>query len=93
MATPHTDCPIVEPHLPHGMATWGHPGQYCPGADPQLLLALPWRTGMHVGRTLYAVLGSEPSKDDPLIGVMDTRELAALVVLHHNTSLGHHTGP
>lgn len=39
-----------------------------------------WRTGRKVGRTIYAQLGTEPSDDDPLIGVMDTPELAAAVV-------------
>lgn len=43
-----------------------------------------WRTGRKVGRTLYAQLGPEPSDDDPLIGVMDTTELAAEAVAAHN---------
>lgn len=36
-----------------------------------------WRTGRHVGRTVYAQAGPEPSDADLLIGVMDTPELAA----------------
>lgn len=41
---------------------------------------LPWRTGRRVGRTIYEQRGPEPSDADPLIGVMDTPELAARVV-------------
>jgi len=44
---------------------------------------LPWRVGSQVGRTIYARKGSV----DRLIGVMDTPELAALVVQHHNAAL------
>lgn len=39
-----------------------------------------WRVGRSVGRTVYVQLGSEPSKDDVLIGLMDTAPLAKLVV-------------
>jgi len=39
-----------------------------------------WRVGRSVGRTIYRQVSDEPSKEDELIGVMDTRELAALVV-------------
>lgn len=38
------------------------------------------RTGRKVGRTLYLQLGPEPSDSDPLIGLMDTRTLAAALV-------------
>ncbi len=38
------------------------------------------RTGRTVGRTLYRQVGANPSDDDQLIGVMDTPELAAMVV-------------
>lgn len=48
------------------------------------LITLPWRTGRRVGRTLYAQLGPEASDADPLIGLMDTPELAAEVVEAHN---------
>ena len=47
-------------------------------------LSLPWRTGSHVGRTVYAQAGDEATKTDTLIGVMDTRELAAEVCAAHN---------
>jgi hypothetical protein len=43
-----------------------------------------WRTGRKVGRTIYEQTGPEPSDDDPLIGVMDTRQLAAAAVDAHN---------
>jgi hypothetical protein len=39
-----------------------------------------WRTGRKVGRTLYVQLGEAPADRDPLIGVMDTPELAAMAV-------------
>lgn len=38
------------------------------------------RVGRRVGRTIYQQLGSGPSDNDTLIGVMDTRELAQIVV-------------
>jgi hypothetical protein len=44
----------------------------------------PWRTGRHVGRTIYVQLTAAPSDDDPLIGVMDTPELAQAAVDGHN---------
>jgi hypothetical protein len=40
---------------------------------------MKFRVGRKVGRTLYLQLSDEPSDEDPLIGVMDTRALAALV--------------
>lgn len=46
-----------------------------------------WRTGRKVGRTIYAQMGPEPSDDDPLIGVMDTPDLAHLVVRAVNDTL------
>lgn len=39
-----------------------------------------WRTGRRVGRTIYRQHGPVPGDNDLLIGVMDTPELAALVV-------------
>jgi hypothetical protein len=44
----------------------------------------PWRTGRKVGRTIYAQFGPEPTDDDLLVGVMDTRELAQEAVESHN---------
>lgn len=46
-----------------------------------------WRVGQSLGRTVYAQIGSEPSKTDVLLGMMDTRELAELVVTEHNQGL------
>lgn len=43
-----------------------------------------WRTGRKVRRTIYAQIGSEPSDDDVLIGVMDTPALAENAVASHN---------
>jgi hypothetical protein len=42
------------------------------------------RTGRRVGRTIYVQLGDTPSDNDQLVGVMDTPELAALVVTSTN---------
>ena len=48
---------------------------------------LPWRVGRKVGRTVYAQVGDGPNDDDCLIGVFDTRELAAEAVRAHNASI------
>jgi hypothetical protein len=45
-----------------------------------------WRQGRSVGRTIYVMVGDEPSKDDLLIGVMDSPGLAAVVVDAVNTA-------
>lgn len=42
---------------------------------------MPWRVGRKVGRTIYT---DEGDGDGVLIGVMDTRELAAAAVEAHN---------
>lgn len=39
-----------------------------------------YRTGRSVGRTIYMQCGPEPSDADRLIGMMDSRELAAFAV-------------
>lgn len=46
-----------------------------------------WRVGRKVGRTIYVQLGEEPSDRDPLIGMMDTPEIAALAVRGVNALL------
>lgn len=49
-----------------------------------------WRTDLQLGRSIYAVLSNDiakPSALDPLIGVMDTSELAETVVDTHNNAL------
>jgi hypothetical protein len=50
-------------------------------------LSLPWRTGRRVLRTVYAQGGPEASREDVLIGVMDTPELAAEACAGHNERL------
>jgi hypothetical protein len=47
----------------------------------------PWRVGQKVGRTIYALVAEEPSDHDLLVGVMDTRSLAAEAVRAHNALL------
>jgi hypothetical protein len=54
--------------------------------DAALLAHLPWRTGQ-TGRTVHAQFGDEPTGTDPLIGVMDTQELAAETVFAHSAIL------
>ena len=49
-------------------------------ADRTPMTRVRLRAGRTVGRTLYRQLGSEPSDDDPIIGIVDTVELAALIV-------------
>jgi len=51
------------------------------------LTALPWRQGRHQGRHLYAQTGPEPSDSDPLVGTLDTEELAAEACESHNEAL------
>jgi hypothetical protein len=52
--------------------------------EPEKLL---WRTGRHVHRTVYAVVGSMPGDTDMLIGLMDTRALAEAAVKGHNLQM------
>ena len=40
----------------------------------------PLRTGRTLGRTLYMQVGDEPSKDDLPIGMVDTPQMAFLIV-------------
>lgn len=47
----------------------------------------PWRVGRKVGRTIYMVIGDEPSDFDGLIGTMDSRSLATEAVEAHNERL------
>lgn len=49
-----------------------------------------WRTDMNIGRSVYALLSNDetrPSTADPLIGVMETSELAENVVDLHNAAI------
>ena len=55
---------------------------------------LPWRIGRTLGRSVYVQVGAEPSKDDYLLGLMETVDLAVRVVDLHNASLvARFTGP
>lgn len=47
----------------------------------------PWRVGDKLGRTVYAQTPTGTYDTDELIGIMETPELAALVVHAHNESL------
>ena len=47
------------------------------------LLGRPWRVGHATGRAIYCW----PGGDDDVIGMMDTRDLAAAVVGSHNRAL------
>jgi hypothetical protein len=62
--------------------------RYRRGHDP----GTRWRTGKKVGRTIYAVTTGErlrplPDDEHPLIGIMDTPELAAEAVRQHNLDI------
>jgi hypothetical protein len=48
-----------------------------------------WRTDYKIGKNIYALLSNDvekPSQQDPLIGAMETTELAEIVVDTHNMS-------
>jgi hypothetical protein len=55
-----------------------------------------WRTDFKLGRNIYALLSNDvtrPSPQDPLVGVMESSELAENVVDTHNrviTKYGRH---
>ena len=49
-----------------------------------------WRTDYRLGRNMYALLSNNierPSPQDPLVGVMETSELAEMVVDTHNKAI------
>lgn len=49
-----------------------------------------WRTDIRMGRNIYALLSNDikkPSGQDPMVGVMETSELAEMVVDTHNKVL------
>ncbi len=53
----------------------------------------PWRQGRKLGRTLYVVVGDEPSDEDIFVGIMETPELAyEVVALHNDRFRGPHFG-
>lgn len=46
-----------------------------------------WRTDYKIGRNIYVLLSNDvtkPAQQDPLIGAMETTELAEIVVDTHN---------
>jgi hypothetical protein len=51
------------------------------------LIDTPWRVGRKLGRTIYAQLFNEPSDDDPVIGIMDSEDLAKAAVELHNMAI------
>ena len=53
--------------------------------EPGESVAMIWRVGRKVGRTIYLQAGEEPSDDDRLIGMMDTPELAQIVAAAVNS--------
>lgn len=49
-----------------------------------------WRTDFRLGRNIYALLSNDiakPSSQDPLVGVMESSELAETVVDTHNKAM------
>ena len=46
----------------------------------RLRLSLTLRNGRKVPRMLYEQRGPDPADDDPIVGLVDTPELAALIV-------------
>ena len=49
-----------------------------------------WRTDLKLGRNIYALLSndvSRPSSQDPMIGTMETSEMAENIVDLHNSAL------
>jgi hypothetical protein len=57
-------------------------------ALPELLeIDMKWRTGRRNCRIIYAQSGETPTDNDQMIGVMDTVELARMVVTNHNVHI------
>lgn len=50
------------------------------GLLTRLRQSLTTRQGRKVPRMLYLQQGDEPADDDPIVGLVDTPELAALIV-------------
>lgn len=48
---------------------------------------MTWRVGRTLGRTIYLQVSKEPSTSDTFLGIMETRELAEMVVEEHNAKL------
>jgi hypothetical protein len=54
---------------------------------PNDYINLFWRVGSKVKRTIYAVVPDLGHDQHPLLGLMDTPELASETVFAHNTLL------
>jgi hypothetical protein len=50
-------------------------------------MMMPWRVGGTLGRTVFAVVAGVAHDDEPLLGLMETPELADLVVTLHNAAV------
>ena len=50
-------------------------------------LSLPWRTGRHIPRHVYAQIDAEPSSEDVYLGALGTPEVAAEACAAHNERL------
>lgn len=72
------DGPAIAELIAAALRAWDTVLDTGKGADPGP--APRYRVGRSLGRTVYRVVGAEPSNDDELIGLMDTPELGALVV-------------
>lgn len=58
-----------------------------PSFDTARSLVLPWRTGRHNHRIVYAQAGPEPSDADVMVAVFFEPELAAETVRDHNSTV------
>lgn len=58
-----------------------------PEAPVRLRRSLTTRQGRKVPRMLYRQQGPEPADDDPIVGLVDTPELAALIVAAVNRDI------
>lgn len=52
--------------------------------SPSDILLNKWRVGRKLGRSVYAMIGGQPSDADEFIGMMDSLALAQHVVDAHN---------
>jgi hypothetical protein len=58
-------------------------------ADDRPLENAIWRASRNPHRsTIHVMVDNEPSEDDPVIGLMISRELALEAVLRHNEAVG-----
>lgn len=59
------------------------------GAASQAAIEMPWRTGRHLGRTIYAQVDVDggPGRLDVVLGMVDSVQLAEHIVVLHNAWL------